>query len=339
MSGAINRTDVPYIWPSTLRIPNSPPKLVYLDLNHWIQLSKAASGHPVECQYNDGLVACEKAAEAGLALFPISDSILIEILKIRNYRQRRDLREVIERIGRYAVVTPRLLLAVHEIEAMLDQYSGPNPKPLNLIDYCNWGAPRAFGFDEFPNDRMMMIDFTRNLIDGPSPSEESGFRRDGWNPERILDAYIQRAKEELSQVRRLNKHPKWRVGRIRDVVSAREMAFEINSILYKSCKVRGIDSLLKIFPSVARARSANDSMPGFDVSVTLKSSFHRNPSHQWKENDMHDIDALSSTIPYCEVVVTDKSMASHVTRNGLDKRFRTKVFSQVNDLIDFLGQA
>ena len=38
------RVDVPYLWPSTLALPERPPKLIYLDLNHWIELANALCG-------------------------------------------------------------------------------------------------------------------------------------------------------------------------------------------------------------------------------------------------------------------------------------------------------
>lgn len=36
----------PYVWPGTLRLPSQPPKIVYLDLNQWIEFAKAWAGHP-----------------------------------------------------------------------------------------------------------------------------------------------------------------------------------------------------------------------------------------------------------------------------------------------------
>jgi hypothetical protein len=77
-------------------------------------------------------------------------------------------------------------------------------------------------------------------------------------------------------------------------------------------------------------------MPSFDVAVTLKTSLHRNPKHIWKPNDIHDIDALGSTIPYCDIVVTDKAMKTHATRTGLADRLSTVVVSSLSELPDHL---
>ncbi len=134
-----------YVWPRSLGLPARPPKLVYLDLNHWIELSKAFSGHSGGASYRDALETCLCAAQQGRAVFPISDTIYFEISKIGPYRQRRDLANVIERISAYQVVTARSVISIHEIEAVLDRVLGPRPEPINEMDYLDWEwrAPSA----------------------------------------------------------------------------------------------------------------------------------------------------------------------------------------------------
>jgi hypothetical protein len=129
-----------YIWPATLHLSPRPPKLVYLDLLHWVSLAKANCGHPQGVDYQDVLQACSAAVATGKALFPISDSIYMEIAKIGQYRQRRDLREVIELVSRYSVVTSRVVIAQHEVEALLDKFVGPSPEPINAMSYLDWGV-------------------------------------------------------------------------------------------------------------------------------------------------------------------------------------------------------
>lgn len=140
-----DRADVPYVWPGTLRLRARPPKLIYLDLNHWITLAKALAGHRNGTAQTGVLDSFLRAVEQRRAVFPISDSIYIEISKIRAYRQRRDLREVIEKLSGYLVVTARSVASSHEIEAMLDGIVGINPRPIKAVDYLDWGVARASG--------------------------------------------------------------------------------------------------------------------------------------------------------------------------------------------------
>ena len=79
-------------------------------------------------------------------------------------------------------------------------------------------------------------------------------------------------------------------------------------------------------------RRAFDAMPSFNVAVTLKTAIHRNAHHPWTNNHIHDIHALASTLPYCDVVVTDREMAALVRRSKLDQRLGTIVLHSLQDL-------
>ena len=349
------------LWPSTLHQPTRPPKLIYLDLKHWIELAKVLSGHQDGTKLRPVLDACLAAATDGKAVFALSVYIYSEIAKIANHRQRRDLREAIGLVCRHMVVTPLTVVVLHEVEALLDHAIGPRPLPINSTAYLDWGVERAFGvvgglriksaegdditeqvrlaspsgpaaFDKFLLDAQ--LELNRRVIDGPTPTEEPGLRGLGWNPEAIVSVYEQKASDELAQARRFDVNANWRVGRTRDAITAREAIIEIGDIFNEGFEQRGGISAADKFFSVGRNElsARYDSMPSFDVSVTLKTSLHRDANHRWKNNDFYDIGALALTIPYCDVVLTDRSMLSHVTRHKLPEKYGTAVLSQLDDL-------
>jgi len=237
MSEGADRTDVEYVWPKSLLVPPRPPKLVYLDLNHWIALSKAQAGHADGRRLADVLAICVGAVESRAAVFPISDSIYGEINKIRQHRQRRHLREVIESVSRFIVVTSRSVVSVHEIEALLDSLIGPNPNPINTMDYLDWGVLRAFGmvggirvrsgggaditrevreahpggpaaFDRIAAEAELKLN--RSVIEGPTPEEEAEMRSRGWDPTAGFAVMERRAQQEIDQVGRFDQNLQWR---------------------------------------------------------------------------------------------------------------------------------
>jgi hypothetical protein len=63
------RTEVDYAWPAIFRSAYEV-KLVYLDLNQWIGLAKAASAHKDGARYVQALEAARAAKDAGTAMFP-----------------------------------------------------------------------------------------------------------------------------------------------------------------------------------------------------------------------------------------------------------------------------
>jgi hypothetical protein len=362
MSEGSKRVDVPYIWPRTLVVPPRPPKLVYLDLNHWISLAKAGVGHREGEKFKEVLAMCLDAVDQGRAVFPISDSIYSEVSKIRQHRQRRDLRLVIEEVSGYMVVTSRSVVSAHEVEAVLDRTVGPNPRPVNQMAYLDWGVARAFGMaggfkirlkggedvtaevrSGHPKGPLAFdltlaqaeLELNRKTLEGPTLEEEPELRAGGWDPMAALEVSERRATQEIEQVARFNDEPQWRSGRIRDVVAAREVLIEINEALYRGFADRGA-KFEEVFADLEDTRATFDSMPSFDVAVTLKTSYHRDPDHRWTTNDIHDIDAMGSVLPYCDVVLTDKAVASHVRRTGLADRLETVALARLSDLSQHL---
>ena len=348
------------VWPTTLRLPARPPRLVYLDLNHWIELAKAHTGRQDGKKHDWILDACLKAVRDGKAVFPLSEYIYAEIAKITSYRQRGDLREVIEQVCQYMVLTSLSTVVTHEIEAVLDQTVGPNPVPLNTTNYLDWGVSRAFGkggdiriksasgddvTEEFRRtyrhgpkafDTILsnaQLDLNRKVIEGPAPQEEPNLRALGWRPEAIMQGYEGKASEEQEQVKRFDDHPNWRRSHIRDAIIAREAIVEVGDIFAAGWASRGPDAIDQFFAAKRDdLRSIYNAIPSLDVAVTLKTSLHRDPNHKWKNNDIYDIRALALTVPYCDVVVTDRSMWSHVVRHKLPERYGTVVIPQLAEL-------
>jgi hypothetical protein len=94
---------------------------------------------------------------------------------------------------------------------------------------------------------------------------------------------------------------------------------ELEDILRRGLAERGV-ARESVFTNVDETKRSFYSMPSFDVSVTLKTAYHRDPSHRWTANDILDVDALSSTVPYCDVVVTDKAAAIAPAGSEVAKR-------------------
>lgn len=66
-----DRTDVAYVWPRALGRP-SDVVLVYLDLNHWIGLAKAATGHSDGDRYRPALDLLRQRRDRVARRLPLS---------------------------------------------------------------------------------------------------------------------------------------------------------------------------------------------------------------------------------------------------------------------------
>ena len=158
----------------------------------------------------------------------------------------------------------------------------------------------------------------------------------GWDPIAATATAAQRAQQEIDQVARFDANPDLRRDRVRDAVALREIMIELEGILRRGLEERGAE-LTSAFQTAEASRRSLDSMPSNDVAVTLKASYHRDGQHVWTPNDIRDIDALASTIPYCDIVVTDKAAAHHANHTGLADRLGTVVLSKLSDLTPHLA--
>ena len=376
MSDGRDRADLPYAIPSNLRIPDL--RLVYLDLNHWINLSKCKSGHRDGQRYREAFDACAAAVDRGSTLFPISLSTMMEINAIRDPQRRRWLRHTIEQLSRFRAVLPRAVTAALEFEQVLANRLdriGIRTAPIDFVGVgAGWsagmsiapsvvdGQGRDVTTEVLPSLRPELLPFldpefvsyilTGMTIEGPAnPSEEADLRERGWNPQALTDMMDNRMQLESQFAKDLSEYidtdlssVDWRKGRLRDLVSARELFHETNEtfaavLVQQDLTFEDVFDKSETTSAIRHNRRVTDAMPTFDVAVTLKASYHRNRNHPWTRNDIFDIDAMSTVLPYCDVVVTDKEMTSHVDRTNLAARLDTKVISSLDGLVEQLTQA
>ncbi len=94
MIEGLHRSNVPYLWPPSLLFDASGRRSIYLDLNHWIGLAKANSGHEGGRRYAALLEAAKHAVESHEVVFPLSGQHYMEMYGIRDPRQRQDIATV-----------------------------------------------------------------------------------------------------------------------------------------------------------------------------------------------------------------------------------------------------
>ena len=376
MSDGRVRVDIPYAIPSNLRFPDL--RLIYLDLNHWINLSKCKSGHKDGQRYRAAFDACAAAVDGGSVLFPLSMSTIMEINAIQNPQQRLWLRRTIEQLSRFRTVLSRAVTATLEFEQVLANQLDSIRLRTAPLDYVGVGVGWAVGrhidpsvideqgrdvtteaFSSLPPEIRPFMDpdfvsytLTGLVIEGPSdPSEEEDLRAHGWNPQGLTEMMENRALLESQFMIHLDEYiatdpsrVNWRRGRLRDVISARELLLETNETFsavldQQELTIDDVFDTSGTSSAIHHNRCITDAMPTFDVAVTLKASYHRNPNHSWTRNDLFDLDAMSTVLPYCDVVVIDKEMASHVDRTALAGRLGTKVLSNLDDLVEQVTEA
>jgi hypothetical protein len=111
---------------------------VYLDLNHWIYLAQAATGHARGRRYREALDALRQAA--GRVVIPLASVHYMEMEGNRNAAQRADVANVMEELSGFVCVMPRSSILRVEIDAALAQIVG-TPNRVGNAPLLGWGVP------------------------------------------------------------------------------------------------------------------------------------------------------------------------------------------------------
>lgn len=324
------------------RVTRPPVPLVYLDLNHYIQLAKAsraAAGHTTEDGrsitvlpgYAALLDAARRAKGERRAVFPLSAVHFIEVAQaIPSPRQRGHVADAMEELSDFTYLLGRPFLVQMEVTAGLDHLYGipPSYEPMPLLgNSALWAFGRNGGFkfvneitgedsgphfrqqlgDEAFEEQLAEMNYTmeRRLLEGPQDSEVAGLRANGYTPETYAIDAQSRLDFELETSAILNNDPSWRRGRLRDLIFGRDVAHEWMTTFALHLQQRQEDGLRHDLPESADLVALWAAMPQVQVAVSMKAHYHRNPTHRWKINHIADIDALAVAYPYCDVLLTD----------------------------------
>ena len=114
-------------------------------------------------------------------------------------------------------------------------------------------------------------------------------------------------------------------------MSVRELEIEFQNILPRALAQRGL-ALIDVISDQQSARAFVRAMPSTEVSIELKTAWHRNGDKVWTANDIYDIDAMSLAVPYCDVVVPDKASYHVLNSAGLSERMHTALLRNLVDL-------
>jgi hypothetical protein len=187
----------------------------------------------------------------------------------------------------------------------------------------------ARAFDDFVVEAELSLD--RSVLRGPDDDEVEGLRALGWKPESAIQVAEKRAAQERKLSSILEKEVRWRRGRLRDVIAARELCIEFEDILPRALGRRQL-ALSEVISEVQSSRRFVRAMPSTDVSIELKTSWHRNRDKHWTANDIYDIDAMSLAVPYCDIVVTEKACHHALTVARVGQRMHTAILRDLNQL-------
>lgn len=319
--------DYELIWPGTVKRSTAHPTLVYLDLHNWIRLTRARLGKPGVAEYLELLEDCRSARARRSATFVLSSPLHYEISAIKDPRQRTELAETIDELSDFEYLPDRPLLMKLELASTLDALGAARPWQYEQVTVPLSGLLQAHGMrgglrikdgkgQDVTAAMSMDPDFATRLreyerraefmfLAGPADQDVPSLKTNGYDPAAAWKVTEERAQQERDFETAVPLT--LRRGRLRDAVCAREVNIELQAALNAELTTRGV-SLDEVVSNREDARQLALTMPSTRVAIELKTRYHRDPNKSWSTNDVNDIDAMASAVPYCDVVFADAAV-------------------------------
>ena len=329
----------------------------------FINLAEVAAGRNAATGYDVLLPAARRARTEGRALFPLSTTHVIELYDIADMQRRRQRVAIMEELSGFTYLMGRPEIQQLEVEAALNAIPGVNIAPQGPIPLIGPSLLWAFGkhgglVTNAPDPdalakhicEQMGIDpgvqpmatltqwAERGLLAGPDDDEDPDLLASGFDPQKWRDMLDGRARQEQYLVGELDKEPKFRQGRLRDVVNARELDIELGEVVARATTAMETSIGALVDYDRTKLRDFTDCMPSTRVAVSLKAAYHKNNRHTWTTNDIHDIDALSIAVPYCDAVLTDKAARNQIVSSPELEVFNTFMPRTPEELAQWLDE-
>lgn len=341
------RADV--VWPPRLILPQRPPAVVYLDLNHYINMAKVIAGKTVD-GYPELLASARRAAADGRAMFVLSATHLMEVTAIKDPQQRANIANVMAELSGFTYMLGRHIVEELEVEGSLAELLGPKVidlKPINLLGFgaawpfgitTSW-SPQAEGREALDRIRAQigskaadqcLADFRREAEMVLLHGGDSGHPAGNWR-----SMLANRASREMGQAALIDADPSYPMDKLRAVVSAGELLHELNDMVASRIAEAG-KSLAEVLPTPEVAFAFTDGMPSTRVAISIKTHYFKNADNKWSTNDVSDIDALSVAVAYCDAVYSDKKAMNAVTSSPDLRLFETFIPRKPQQMADYL---
>ena len=319
---------------------------IYLDQNKWIDLGRAALGRKDGAEYLEVCKVVKAKVDNNDWILPISIVHMMETLDIGDTERKKRFSHILLRFSKMNTMCSYLRIEKYEfLNAMLKILGKAEVEIkdylfskdiFHLFDLSRTDIHIVAENDTIRNKVEEIIkknqdspQFLYDLINLDLYKESTAARNAGWiiaaaEQERIRTKLFSDIKDDTARFRHIIEDGYiHRRGKYFDFVFSKlkDLGVNMNDIDRIAEYVReNFEEFLK-------------TMPTLYVAAKLIFQRFKNNSKPFHRNDIKDIAFLSTVVPYCEIVVTERSWVDYIKREKLDELYKIKVFADLNDLL------
>ena len=300
-------------------------RIVYLDQNKWIQLSRVANGLDKSSAIEDTLTFMRGARDMKLACFPLSLAHYMETHSASPGARQR-LAAVMLELSEGTTIAGMDVIIQHELETVLAARfpERVHVRPLRLLGQGVWHAAnepvRRYTVPDFvPMDagkRRAFEDQANRLMQdalltGVNPLTGEVFPHVEHNaPSKNFQDHLNGMQERFAGHDPETQERAHYATSMVDILQPFNDALARHMILWDEIALLGVDELIAML----------DEMPTRRVDVHLHRQWFKNKTLRSKPGDLNDWGYVAEAAMYCDVLVTEKFLADLLTRD----RFQTR---------------
>ena len=298
-------------------------KIVYLDQNHWIELSRAVHGRAAKRGVRDVLAVARLATAAGSACFPLSFTHVMETYKNDIPDRRIRLAKFMLELSGEMTTADLPTVVRHEAHMALSRMLPHRLSPPPPLQYLGRGlshtAGRSFGFDlrwpraadqTIPRDRRKAIEkqvlslANLHLISGTLPPGAPVPPAD-LTPDRRFKAALAEWRGAAKRYSQRELERRIYAITFADVWDILRETLQKHNVPVREFALLGEPRWCRIL----------DDMPSRRVDMHLRREWAKNSHLTPRESDLNDWAALGIAACYADVLVTEKQTTDLLNRD------------------------
>lgn len=323
---------------------------IYLDTNYWLFVRDAYAGRPRSDTHKQIYEKLLHLVSSGRAVCPATDTVIYEVFRQNDSVTRLMTAEVIDELSMGIALEQTEQRVKIEILHFLRLCRQSADTPYTLSDWVWTRACWVLGemhpylpqlppevqarlqigfFEEMA--KRGIADIVRSLASAPEPV-----------PKTFLDNLARKLTEDkmrnADEIHSLKQAFMMEVAGVLDVYRddiAGALAFISGSEAVAPAEV---EAEIEVIKELFRAGKAGISLPFFNTQAGLHALFRWNRSQRLKPNDWLDYCHAGAALPYFDIFLTEKVLASTITSPALryDALYDTRVCSDAAEALDIL---
>lgn len=324
------------------------PRVLCLDMNHWINLGKVHYGRDTDRELIGALESIRYGVASGRLIVPVMQANVLEASEAvqRDRARRRRLAEfMIDLSGNWCFVHPRQLLPMEVDRAVRKHFLQQNVDAFPREGLVRWGVQdavrttaagpggseilRSLGADAVAGIVPELAALLPQLLEEAHLEPEMSVLAivDALSTESIAEGrrIDQRAAAALERARESDRATRLRILLGEDAGILRSVLDEMG--IQHADFSRWLDAHLERFIA---------DVPSVDVPTRLLMARDRDRGARVDRNDMKDMFFLEQAVPYGNLVVTENSWSALAVAEKLDQRYAIRVLPNMQRITALL---